>query len=48
MLDGASGFFASIVPAVLVFIRFVMPVIIIPVILYTGMNLVNEFRNVFG
>jgi NSS family neurotransmitter:Na+ symporter len=48
MLDGASGFFASIVPAVLVFIRFVMPLIIIPVILYTGMNLVNEFRNVFG
>jgi NSS family neurotransmitter:Na+ symporter len=48
MLDGASGFFASIVPAVLFFIRFIMPLIIIPVIIYTGLNLVTEFRTVFG
>jgi NSS family neurotransmitter:Na+ symporter len=48
MLDGASGFFASIVPAVLVFVRFVMPLIILPVIIYTGMNLVNELRTVFA
>ena len=48
MLDGASGFFASIVPAVLFFIRFVMPLIILPVIVYAGMNLVGEFRTVFG
>ena len=48
MLDGASGLFASIVPAVLVFVRFVMPLIILPVIIYTGMNLVNEFRAVFA
>jgi len=48
MLDGASGLFATIVPAVLFFIRFIMPLIIIPVILYTGSNLINEFRAVLG
>lgn len=48
MLDGASGFFASIVPAVLFFIRFVMPLIILPVIVYAGLNLIGEFRTVFG
>ncbi|MDT8341396.1 MAG: sodium-dependent transporter [Longimicrobiales bacterium] len=48
MLDGASGFFAAIVPAVLLFTRWVMPPIILFVVLYTGGNLVNEFRAVFG
>jgi NSS family neurotransmitter:Na+ symporter len=48
MLDGASGLFANLVPAVLFFIRFVMPLIIIPVILYAGLNLITEFQNVFG
>ena len=48
MLDGASGLFASMVPAVLFFIRFVMPLIILPVIVYAGLNLIGEFQTVFG
>lgn len=48
MLDGASGLFASIVPAVLFFIRFIMPLIILPVIIYAGGNLIQEFRTVLG
>ncbi|HSG47491.1 MAG TPA: sodium-dependent transporter [Longimicrobiales bacterium] len=48
MLDGATGFFASIVPAILIFIRWVMPPIILFVVFYTGRNLITEFATVFG
>jgi NSS family neurotransmitter:Na+ symporter len=48
MLDGASGFFASIVPLMLVFVRFVMPPIIAFVVLYSGRNAFNTLMQTFG
>ncbi len=41
MLDGASGFFASIVPAVLFFVKWIMPPIIGFVVFWTGRNAFN-------
>lgn len=48
MLRGATGFFASIVPAVMFFIRWLMPPIVGFVVFYAGRNLWNTVATTFG
>jgi NSS family neurotransmitter:Na+ symporter len=48
MLDGASGFFAKIVPAVLFFVRFVMPPVIAYVVYYSTTGLIDTIRQTYG
>lgn len=48
MLDGASGFFAAVVPAMLFFVRFVMPPIIAFVVFHSGRNAWNTISTTFG
>jgi NSS family neurotransmitter:Na+ symporter len=47
LLQGASGIFASFVPAVLFFVRFVMPLIIGFVVLWSGAAFVDEVDTIF-
>lgn len=48
MLDGASPFFAKLVPMVLVFVRFVMPPVIAFVVFHTGRNAWNTLMATLG
>lgn len=48
MLTGATGFFASIVPAVLFFVRWVMPPIIGFVVFWSGRNFISTVLSTFG
>jgi len=47
MLDGASGFFAKVVPAVLFFVRFVMPPVIAYVVYYSTTGMIDTIRQTF-
>ncbi|MBW3534596.1 MAG: sodium-dependent transporter [Gemmatimonadetes bacterium] len=48
MLRGATGMFASMVPAMLFFIRFLMPPIIAFVVFYSGRTLMSTIATTFG
>ena len=48
MLDGASGAFAKVVPAVLFFVRFVMPPVIGYVVYYSTTGLIDTIRQTYG
>lgn len=48
MLDGASPFFARLVPVVLFFVRFVIPIIVGFVVLWFGNNLLRTLITTFG
>jgi SNF family Na+-dependent transporter len=48
MLDGASGFFRKLVPAMLFFVRFVMPPVIAYVVYYSGKGMIDTIRQTYG
>ena len=48
MLEGASGLFAQIVPAMLFFVRWLMPPIIAFVVFWTGRNFISTLATTFS